>query len=66
MFRWHGRFLQGRESLENDMCTGQPQIVRTERKIQEVASLVSANSSQLVDDLAVAVGQLWYLPQDSD
>ena len=55
-FRWHQCFSQGRESLDGDMHTGQPQTVRTECKIKEVALLVRANCSQSVDDLAAAVG----------
>ena len=38
------------------MSTGRPQAVRTERKIQEVATLVLANRSQSVVDLAAAGG----------
>ncbi|KAJ4429326.1 hypothetical protein ANN_26330 [Periplaneta americana] len=34
-------FLQGRDSLEDDVRTGRPQTIRTERKIQEVATLHS-------------------------
>ena len=41
--RW---FLQGKDSLENDEWAGRPQTVRTERKIQEVATLMRASRSQ--------------------
>jgi hypothetical protein len=41
-----------------------PQTVRTERKIQEIATLMRAKRSQ-VDDLAAGVSQ-WYSPQNSD
>ena len=37
------------------MHSGQPHTVQTECKIQEVATLVRANDSQSVDDLAAAV-----------
>ncbi|KAJ4437672.1 hypothetical protein ANN_17817 [Periplaneta americana] len=56
VFRWHRRFLQGRDSLEDDVRTGRPQTIRTERKIQEVATLVRANCSQSVDDIEATVG----------
>ncbi|KAJ4442695.1 hypothetical protein ANN_04284 [Periplaneta americana] len=56
VFRWHRRFLQGRDSLEDDVRTGRPQTIRTERKIQEVATLVRANRSQSVYDIAATVG----------
>ena len=48
-------FLQV-DSLEDDVCIGRPQTVRTERKIQEVATLVRANRSQSVDEHAAAIG----------
>ncbi|KAJ4445277.1 hypothetical protein ANN_07078 [Periplaneta americana] len=49
-------FLQGRDSLEDDVHTGRPQTIRTECKIQEVATLGRANRSQSVDDIAATVG----------
>ena len=33
VFTWHRRFSQGRDYLENDVPTGRPQTVRTERNI---------------------------------
>jgi hypothetical protein len=42
VFKWHERFAQGRESLEDDEHTGWPRTVRTELKVQEVAMLVLA------------------------
>jgi transposase len=56
VFKWHRRFAQGRDSLEDDEHTGRPRAVRTELKIQEVASLVRANRSQTVDEIAAAAG----------
>ncbi|KAJ4431822.1 hypothetical protein ANN_20427 [Periplaneta americana] len=56
VFRWHRRFLQGRDSLEDDVRTGRPPTIRTERRIQDVATLVRANRSQSVDDIAATVG----------
>ncbi|KAJ4436093.1 hypothetical protein ANN_18720 [Periplaneta americana] len=56
VFRWHRHFLQGRDILEDDVRTGRPQTIRTECKIQEVATLVSANRSQSVDDIVATVG----------
>jgi hypothetical protein len=56
VFRWHRRFLQGRDSFEADVRTGCPQTVRTERKIKEFEKLASSSRSQSVDDLAPAVG----------
>jgi hypothetical protein len=43
LFKWHKRFPQRRESLEDDEHAGRPRTVRTELKIQEVAMLVHAN-----------------------
>jgi hypothetical protein len=48
-------FLQGRDSLEDDVQTCRPQTVQTECKIQKVA-MVCANCSQLANDLAAAIG----------
>jgi hypothetical protein len=55
-FKWQQRFARGRDSLEEDECSGRPKAVRTERKIKEVAMLVRANCSQSIDDIAAAVG----------
>jgi hypothetical protein len=38
--------------LEDNEHSDWPKAVRTERKIEEVATLVRANHSQLVDDIA--------------
>jgi hypothetical protein len=54
VFKWHKRFAQGRDSLEDDEHSSQPIMVRTEPKIQEVAMLVCANRSQMVDGIAAA------------
>jgi hypothetical protein len=54
VFKWHKRFEQGRDSLEDDEHTSRPRTVRTELKIQEVAKLVRANHSQMVDEIAAA------------
>ena len=35
VFRWHRRFSQGRNTLEEDVRTGRPQTVRIERKISQ-------------------------------
>jgi hypothetical protein len=40
--------------LEDDEHTGWPRMVRTELKIQEVATLVHANHSQMVDEIIAA------------
>jgi predicted ArsR family transcriptional regulator len=53
VFKWDKRFAQGRDSLED---TGQPRTVRTELKIQEIATLLCANCSQTVDEIAAAAG----------
>ena len=42
--------------LEDGVRTDRPRTIRTKPKIEEVATLVRANRSQSVDDLAVAVG----------
>ena len=55
VFMWHRRFLLGRDSLEDDVRSDRPEVVGTERRIQGIATLVHANRSQSVDDLAAAV-----------
>jgi transposase len=42
VFKWHQRFAQGTDSLEDDERSGRPKAVRTERKIEEVATSVRA------------------------
>ena len=42
--------------MEDDERTGQPQMIRTEGKIEEVAMSVHANHSLTVDNLVAAVG----------
>jgi hypothetical protein len=54
VFKWHKRLAQGRDSLEDDEHTSWPRIVRTELKIQEVATLACTNSFQIVDEIAAA------------
>jgi hypothetical protein len=54
VFKWHKRFAQGRESLEDDKHTGRPRTVRTELKNQEFATLVRANHFQTVDEITAA------------
>jgi hypothetical protein len=56
VFKCHKCFAQGRDSLEDDEYTGPPRTVRTELKIQEVATLVHANHSQKVDGITAAAG----------
>jgi hypothetical protein len=56
VFKWRKYFAQGRDSLEDVEHTGRPRTVRTELKIQEVATLVRANHSQTVDEIAAAGG----------
>jgi hypothetical protein len=40
--------------LEDDEHTGRPRAVRNKLKIQEVATLVRANRSQTIDEIAAA------------
>jgi hypothetical protein len=54
VFKWHKHFAQRRDSLENDEHTGQARMVRTEFKNEEVAMLVCANRSQMLDQIAAA------------
>jgi hypothetical protein len=53
-FKWHKHIAQGRDSLEDDEHTSRPRTIRTELKIEEVATLVRANRSQTVDEIAAA------------
>ena len=50
------RFSQGKDSLEDYVHTGRLQMVRTESKIEDIAMLMRARRSQLVDDLETVVG----------
>jgi hypothetical protein len=52
VFKRHKHFAQGRDSLEDDEHTGQPRMVRTELKIQAVATLVCANRSKTIDKIS--------------
>jgi hypothetical protein len=52
----HKYLQEGRDSLEDDERTGRPRTVRTELKIQKVATAVRANHSQTVDELVAAAG----------
>jgi hypothetical protein len=54
VFKWHKRFVEGRDSLEDDEHPGQPRMVRNKLKIQEVGMLVCANCSQTVVEVAAA------------
>jgi hypothetical protein len=54
MFKWHKYFSKGRDSLEDDEHTSRPRVVGTGLKIQELATLVRANSSQMVDEITEA------------
>jgi transposase len=54
VLKWHKRFAQGRDSLEDDAHIGRPRTVRTELKIQEAATLVCANRFQTLDEIAAA------------
>jgi hypothetical protein len=56
VFKRHKRFAQGRDSLEDEEHTGRSRTVRTDLKIQEVVTLVLANRSQTVDEIAAAAG----------
>jgi hypothetical protein len=50
VFKWHKHFAQGGD----DEHTGQPRTVRTELKTQEITTLVCANHSEMVDEIAAA------------
>jgi hypothetical protein len=62
--RWHQLLLQGRDSLEDVVCTRRPQIVRTERnKLQRWCVLSALNRRQ---SRSSNRGLPWYLLQNSD
>jgi hypothetical protein len=44
VFKWPKHFAQGRDSLEDDEHTSWPRMIRTELIIQEVATLMHANT----------------------
>jgi hypothetical protein len=54
VFKYHKHYAHERDSLEDDEHTGQPRIARIEFKIQEVTTLVHANHSKMVDEVAAA------------
>jgi hypothetical protein len=54
VFKWHKNFAQGRGSWEDDEPTRLPRTVRTELKIQEVAMLLCANHSKVIDEVTDA------------
>jgi hypothetical protein len=54
VFKWHRHFAQGRDSLEDDEYTGWPRMIRTELKIQEIATLMRASRSQMVAEITAA------------
>jgi AraC-like DNA-binding protein len=56
VFKRHKLYAQGRDILEDDERSDRPKAVRTEGKIEEVATLVRASRSKSVDDIAAAVG----------
>jgi hypothetical protein len=41
VFEWFARFLDGRESIEDDPRPGRPVSIRTEENIQKVRNLVN-------------------------
>jgi hypothetical protein len=53
VFKWHKHFQQGRYSLEVEH-TIRSGMVRNELRIQEVAMLMHANHSKMVDEVAAA------------
>jgi hypothetical protein len=55
-FKWHKSFAQGRDSFKDDEHISRPRTVRTELKIEEFATLVHANRSQMVYEIAAAAG----------
>jgi hypothetical protein len=56
VFQRRKHFADGRDSLEDDEHTGRQTTVRTELNIEEVAMLVHANRSQMVDEVAATAG----------
>ncbi|KAG5321417.1 MOS1T transposase, partial [Pseudoatta argentina] len=43
VFEWHKRFLEGRETLEDDKKSGRPILVRTPEMIEKVRDFVANN-----------------------
>ncbi|XP_018375705.1 PREDICTED: putative uncharacterized protein FLJ37770 isoform X2 [Trachymyrmex cornetzi] len=41
VFEWHKRFLEGRETLEDDKKSGRPILVRTPEMIEKVRDFVA-------------------------
>ncbi|KAG5318995.1 SETMR methyltransferase, partial [Acromyrmex heyeri] len=41
VFEWHKRFLEGRETLEDDKKSGRPILVRTPKMIEKVRNFVA-------------------------
>jgi hypothetical protein len=47
VFKWHKRFAQGRDSLEDDEHTGRLRTVRTEFKSQKVRSKILSDDRKM-------------------
>jgi hypothetical protein len=60
VFKWHKRFAQRMDGLEDDEHTGRPKTARTELKIQEDAMQMCASHSQMVDEIAAAAAGIGY------
>jgi hypothetical protein len=54
MYKWHKRFAQGRDSLEDNEHVSWPRMVGIELKIQEAATFVHASLFQTVNEVAGA------------
>jgi hypothetical protein len=61
-FKRHKCFAHRRDSLEDEEYTGRPRMIRTELRIQEVPTLVCANRSQVLDEVAAAQQGLAVVP----
>lgn len=56
VFKWHKRFAEGRDSLDDDARTGRSRTVRTKNTILEVQRVLCEDRLQTIDDIAAATG----------
>jgi hypothetical protein len=54
VYKWHKHFAQGRDNFEDGRLTSELRTVRTELRIQEITTFLSANCSKRVVEGAAA------------
>ncbi|KAG5323357.1 SETMR methyltransferase, partial [Pseudoatta argentina] len=57
VFEWHKRFLEGRETLEDDKKSGRPILVRTSEMIEKVRDFVANDRSLKMMEKALNISR---------